>query len=393
MDENELEQAAFEANDFEVNDFEVDKERVLVVDDDAIICEVLEMALGEHFEVKSVNSGEDCLQVIGDFQPKLVILDIEMAGIDGYETCRMLRESGNTVPVIFQSSRDSLSERLEAFDSGGDDFLTKPVDCQIVLRKTEMAIKARAERDSIAGEKASFEQMAMAFLDSMGDSGVLQNYTRENFNCPDHATLLENTMQATRNLGLECHIQLRFSGGVLSVTPAGRANPLEESVISQVSSMGRLFQFKKRLVTNYEHITIIIMNMPDSDEVAGRIRDNIAILAEIADEFVKGISLRLDSAANIALIRQANETATAAIKSLQNSYREQQIETRMLQNELIDEVEKSYSYLGLTAEQENSVSQVMKVSSDKILKLFEHGEEFEKQFAIILRALTPKISH
>jgi beta-N-acetylglucosaminidase len=134
------------------------------------------------------------------------------------------------------------------------------------------------------------------------------------------------------------------------------------------------------------------MNMPDSDEVAGRIRDNIAILAEIADEFVKGITLRRDSAANIALIRQANETATAAIKSLQNSYREQQIETRMLQNELIDEVEKSYSYLGLTAEQENSVTEVMKLSSDKILRLFEQGDDFEKQFAIILSALTPKVS-
>lgn len=374
------------------NDVELNKDRVLVVDDDAIICEVLELALGERFDVRSVDSGEECLQVIDEFQPKLVILDIEMAGIDGYETCRMLRESGNTVPVIFQSSRDSLSERLEAFDSGGDDFLTKPIDCQIVLRKAEMAIKARAERDRIAGEKDSFEQMAMAFLDSMGDSGVLQNYTRENFNCPDYATLLENTMQATRHLGLECHIQLRFSGESLSVTPAGCANPLEESVISQVSSMGRLFQFKKRLVTNFEHITIIIMNMSDNTEVAGRIRDNIAILAEIADEFVKGITLRRDSAANIELIRQANQTATAAIKTLQKNYREQQTETRMLQNELIDEVEKSYSYLGLTAEQESSVTEVMKQSSDKILRLFEQSEDFEKQFAIILSALTPKVS-
>lgn len=374
------------------NDFELNKERVLVVDDDAIICEVLELALGERFEVKSVNSGEACLQVIDEFQPKLVILDIEMDGIDGYETCRMLRESGNTVPVIFQSSRDSLSERLEAFDSGGDDFLTKPIDCQIVLRKTEMAIKARAERDRIAGEKEGFEQMAMAFLDSMGDSGVLQNYTRANFNCPDYVTLLENTMQATRHLGLECHIQLRFSGGPLSVTPAGCANALEESVISKVSDMGRLFQFKKRLVTNFEHITIIIMNMSDNAEVAGRIRDNIAILAEIADEFVKGITLRRDSAANIELIRQANQTATAAIKTLQKNYREQQTETRMLQNELIDEVEKSYSYLGLTAEQESSVTEVMKQSSDKILRLFEQSDDFEKQFAIILNALTPKIS-
>jgi CheY-like chemotaxis protein len=374
------------------NDFELNKDRVLVVDDDAIICEVLEQALGERFEVKSVNSGDECLRVIGEFQPKLVILDIEMDGIDGYETCRQLRASGNNVPVVFQSSRDSLAERLEAFDSGGDDFLTKPTDCQIVLRKAEMAIKARAERDSITGEKESFEQMAMAFLDSMGDSGVLQNYTRENFNCPDYATLLENTMQATRHLGLECHIQLRFAGGVLSVTPNGCANPLEESVISQVSGMGRLFQFKKRLVTNFDHITIIIMNMSDKDEVAGRIRDNIAILAEIADEFVKGITLRRDAAANIELIRQANLTATAAIKTLQKNYREQQIETRILQNELIDEVEKSYTYLGLTAEQENSVTEVMKLSSDKILRLFEQGEDFEKQFAIILGALTPKVT-
>jgi CheY-like chemotaxis protein len=373
-------------------EFNVNNDNLLIVDDDPITCEVLYAALSDHFNIKITNSGEECLQAIGDFQPKLVILDIDMPGINGYETCRRLRESKHDMPVIFLSACDSLEERLEAFDSGGNDFLTKPTDHQLILRKAQLAIKAKMDKDQIASEKDSYEQMAMTFLDSMGESGVLQNFTRLNFDCPDYATLLTNTLQACQHLSLQCHIQLRFPGGSLSCTPDGKAGPLEESVLTQVASLGRLFQFKKRLVTNYEHVTIIILNMPDNTDIAGRIRDNIAVLAEITEAFVNAITLRAESATSAERIRKANLSAGSAIEILRAKYRNQQIETRLLQDDLIHEVEKTYIHLGLTDSQEFSISEVLYKNAEKILFLFEQSEEFEAQFAIILNALKPEAS-
>lgn len=367
------------------------KNTVLVVDDDSILCEVLNAALIDHYNVLTVHSGEACLTLMETCQPALVIMDIEMGGINGYDTCRRLRAAQKDTPVIFLSVCDSLDQRLEAFDAGGDDFLAKPTDNQLILRKVQLAIQTKAARDQLASEKNSFESMAMTFLDSMGESGILQNYTRANFDCPDYPTLLENTLQTTRHLGLECHIQLRLPDRNISCTPDGQpTGPLEESILAQASSMGRLFQFKKRLVTNFERITILIVNMPDNAEAAGRIRDNIAILAEIADAFVKAISLRIAAQASTEKINSANLSAGAAIKVLREKYRAQQAETRMLQHDLIDKVEKTYIYLGLTDGQEYRITEVLRQCSERILELFEQSDELEKQFSIIVDALKPE---
>ena len=132
------------------------------------------------------------------------------------------------------------------------------------------------------------------------------------------------------------------------------------------------------------------MNMPEVPEAEGRIKDNIAILAEIADEFIKAILFRNESSANINLIRKANLTAGSSVEILRQKYRNLQVETRLLQNDLIHEIEKSYCNFGLTNAQEHAISEVLQQNSEKILLLFEQNEEFEKQFAIILKALAPK---
>ena len=363
------------------------KNRVLIVDDDPIICNILSALLADDYEVESVSSGEECLEVVARNAPELIVLDIEMPGINGYDTCRQLVAAGHKMPVIFLSGHDTLEERLEAFDSGGEDFLGKPAQPELLLRKVRNAIKAKQLRDQLAGEKDSFEQMAMTFLDSMGETGVIQNYTRDNFSCPDYATLLSNTLKSTRNLGLDCHIQLRFPGGSLSASQQGPLSPLEESVLLQGSTMGRLFQFKKRLITNFEHVSILILNMPDNPDLAGRIRDNIAIVAEIADALVNSVTLRMTASLNAARIQDANQNASSATAILREKYRTQQMDTRLLLDDLITEVEKTYVFLGLSAAHERMVTEVLNKNADKILRLFEQGVEFEKQFTVILESL------
>jgi DNA-binding response OmpR family regulator len=367
------------------------KDRIIVVDDDPILCEVLAFSLAPHFEVNIFNSGEQCLQDINDYQPKLVILDIDMPGISGYETCRKLRETYATLPVIFLSSCDTLEERLEAFDAGGDDFLTKPTDTEIIVRKVKVAIKHQEDLDRTIHEKKSYEQMAMTLLDNIGETGVLLNYTRANFYCQDYVTLATRTLEAAEHFGLKCQIQLRYPGGSISCNHNGIASPLEESVLNKMTAMGRLFQFKKRLVANFQHVTLIILNMPDNPDTAGHIKDNIATLAEIADEFVKTITIRNESEENVELIRKANLSAGPSVEILRKKYRTQQADTRLLLNDLISDVEKTFIHLGLTDSQEHKVSDVLHANSDKILHLFEQSSEFEKQFSMILTALTPTV--
>ena len=93
------------------------KGKVLIVDDDPIILLMLETNLKDDFEVQTAGSGEACLETVPNFAPDLVLLDIEMPGIDGYETCRRLQEGrdGQPLPVIFVSSHDTLDERLTAY--------------------------------------------------------------------------------------------------------------------------------------------------------------------------------------------------------------------------------------------------------------------------------------
>lgn len=101
--------------------------RVLLVDDDEFMCEALTMALRSRgFEVEARHSGHDVTTVVDDFQPEMVVLDLNLAdGVDGVLVARRLRDR-SSAGLMFISGSHRLEDRLAGFAAGGDDFLTKP---------------------------------------------------------------------------------------------------------------------------------------------------------------------------------------------------------------------------------------------------------------------------
>ena len=102
------------------------KESVLLVDDDATLLELL----GEHLEttgyqVLRANRGTEALQVAAETKPELVVLDVMMPGMDGWEVCRRLRET-SSVPIILLTAKDQEIDKLRGFRLGIDDYVTKP---------------------------------------------------------------------------------------------------------------------------------------------------------------------------------------------------------------------------------------------------------------------------
>lgn len=115
--------------------------KVLVVDDDPQIRRVLKVILtGERYELEEARSGESALLRFREFLPDLVLLDVNMPGLGGLETCRAIRESSD-VPIIIVSVRQAESEKVALLDAGADDYVTKPFGKKEILARIRAALR------------------------------------------------------------------------------------------------------------------------------------------------------------------------------------------------------------------------------------------------------------
>lgn len=111
--------------------------KILIVDDDPMNIDILMDDLEDLYTLRSAESGEEALQIIPDFHPDLILLDIMMSGIDGYEVCRRIRadEKYNAIKIILISGRAMENERQKGYAVGADDYVTKPFEVEELVEK------------------------------------------------------------------------------------------------------------------------------------------------------------------------------------------------------------------------------------------------------------------
>jgi len=127
------------------------KSRLLIVEDDIDIANMLEIYFGGlHYEVDIAGRGSEALEKTRQRLPHLIVLDIMLPDIDGYEVCRSLRTHTRTshIPVIFLTQKDERSDKLQGLELGADDYITKPFDIDELRIRVYNAI-ARSERESL----------------------------------------------------------------------------------------------------------------------------------------------------------------------------------------------------------------------------------------------------
>ena len=124
---------------------------VLVVDDEPNIRELVQVALQFHgCSVTTAGTGKDALRQAETDRPDLIVLDVMLPDLDGFEVCRRLRSSGNEVPVIFLTARDTSSDTVTGLALGGDDYVTKPFSVESLVARVR-AVLRRASRAAAAG--------------------------------------------------------------------------------------------------------------------------------------------------------------------------------------------------------------------------------------------------
>ena len=121
--------------------------RVLVVDDEPNICALLSATLRlTGFEVRVASGGRDALIAAEEYQPDLVVLDVMLPDLDGFQVAQHFRSSGVPVPVLFLTARDSVEDRISGLTVGGDDYVTKPFSLEeVVLRIRAILRRGRGD--------------------------------------------------------------------------------------------------------------------------------------------------------------------------------------------------------------------------------------------------------
>lgn len=159
------------------------RSRVLIVDDDEDFTELISSTLGnEGMLVKALNDPHLTLDVLEEFTPDLMLLDVMMPGILGFDVCKKVRASGRwqDLPIIFLTAQTDLASRLSAFDSGGDDYLPKPVINVELLKRVKVRLdRARMQRERQDRDLLTGLLLRRAFVDHL--TALLSESERHKF--------------------------------------------------------------------------------------------------------------------------------------------------------------------------------------------------------------------
>ena len=333
-----------------------EKPTILVVDDVLITRRLMKAGLAHCFEVVDAESGEQALELLPQLELAAIVLDVEMQpGMDGFETCRLIRadERFAHVPVVFVSAREAVEDRLSGYEAGGEDYIVKPFSALELEAKLRRLIEAGSERRRLDGQVRDASSAAMTAMVSMSEMGALLEVIKQLGAAGSMAELADALVAGLRLYGLQGCVQLRAGAGVLNRSSDGDASPLELSVLEHLAGMGRMVQFKNRMIINYPEVSLLLRDMPVEDEDrCGRLRDHLTMLVEAANVHVGSLAV-------LAAARQRDRQVVAvAMRMIQTlgevdrAQRDNQVAGRIALEDIRQRIDEACVSMLLTNSQE-----------------------------------------
>ena len=349
--------------------------KVFVVDDDPSARMIAQFQI-EHLDVdvREFADGASCLAALGE-APDIVILDVEMPGMDGIAVCRAIRAEGNTgAQIIFASSHDDLVTRLAAYDAGGNDYIVKPYAQEELARKIGIASRALQAARSAQGQAQFAQQAAFTAMSSMAEMGVTQDFLRASFNCQTPHELGRAICAALEQYGLQGLVELRNGGGSHCYSSRGPCTALEVSLLGHARGLERIFQFSDRMAINYPHTTLLVPNLPldDADRV-GRLRDHLAVLAEGAEARFLAMESESRQLALAQEIIAAVADLTATLEEIERQQEGHRMQVLLIANEQLQSLTQAFVHLGLTQGQEEALVDLIQHGINRISNLQDYS--------------------
>lgn len=140
------------------------RSKILIIDDDDKIISMLRRGLAfEGYDVLTASNGAEGLQKMLEVEPDVVVLDVMMPKVDGFEVCRRLREGGSTVPILMLTAKDEIEQRVKGLDLGADDYLVKPFALEELLARVRALLRRKTETNESSSNRLTFEDVILDY--------------------------------------------------------------------------------------------------------------------------------------------------------------------------------------------------------------------------------------
>ena len=161
----------------------VAKQKILIVDDDNNIADLISLYLTkECFDTKIVNDGEEALLAYKSYNPNLILLDLMLPGIDGYQVCREIRAKDN-IPIIMLSAKGEVFDKVLGLELGADDYIMKPFDSKEMVARVKAVLRRYQPSKSEKPATASIKMVSYTDLEvNLSNYSVM--YMGENIDMP-----------------------------------------------------------------------------------------------------------------------------------------------------------------------------------------------------------------
>lgn len=362
---------------------------IMIVDDIESNRVLLKMILEDDYTIVECDSGPACLSALESQIPDLILLDVNMPGMTGYEVCTEVRKNSQTLtlPILFVSAMDNVEERLAGFEAGGNEYITKPIDTQVLLEKITSALSHQGEMQQAKDSANEAMNIAMEAMTSSSELGQIIEFVKSSQDIHSLAGIGEKLCEITEGFGLTASAVIY---GAKPIFIHCGADSMEAKVLLKFEhAKDKIVSAGVRTMVRSNSMGLLINDMPIHDESRhGRFKDHLMVLSSICEGRLLNIK------ANLSVSDQRKEVMNRVI-----AITEQQVvkiskklaaydaTTRQAMMDMITELEIKLFDLGLDEDQEEQLMSLAYGANEKLESFKGEVDKLDQELGLVLEGL------
>ena len=262
---------------------------VLAIDDDKYVHHIIEESLAGFCKIIHAKDGDEGLRLTNKYNPDIILLDIEMPGMSGYDVCKTIKHSESTqdIPVMFLSSKIELSDRVKGYSVGASDYITKPFNAEELIARIKVLYEYRQKCTKLKLDIAKANKTAEIAMTESGDMGRIMRYVGQSYHANNFQSLSEHFFAFFAPLNLDVVVVFWYQGTGVFYSQQSGVCPLEQELLEQHRQAQRFVDIGSSTIINYPKVSLLIKNMPvDNDALFGRYKDLFPHILEVTNEKV-----------------------------------------------------------------------------------------------------------
>ncbi|MCO7227451.1 PleD family two-component system response regulator [Pleionea sp. CnH1-48] len=371
-------------------------QKVLIVDDDVFTREAHKKFLKDTYNVFCASSAEDALVMMKSAIPDLMLLDVKMDGMDGYELCKVIRatEEWRSLPILFVSGLSNLEEKLKCYDVGGDDFIHKSFHADELLAKIKVLLRTAEDKKELSKKVEDAHSTVMTVISTTSELGKAMQFAEKVIALSSVSQATELFFSVMESYDLDSVACIFHEHEYKYFSPSGYVKPIERELLEVLRNKGRFYHFEQRTQTNFSNVSVLVKNMPvDDDARYGRLKDILPALVGVLGSRISAIE------AQDAIISQSQEVIYSfdviqtTMNTLTASLAKNQEEAAAVLRKMISDLDWFVPKLGLEDDQEQYIIGHIDQAINGALSIMNAGTSIQNSFSEITNSLKATVEN